>query len=141
RVARLRLHGPSVSYRGRDLQPRPDRQPELPGRCLGVECVTDGPNDGDPRRARLDHGLDVRPVDAADREPRTTGMRGRVPDELEADRRATRLRRRRVHGPDADVVGVGRVDLFRYVRRLADADTEGPGLGHREVVLADVNVV
>ena len=53
----------------------------------------------------------------------TRGVRGRVADELEPDRRPPRLGRRRVHRPDADVVDAsagGGVDLRGRVGREPD---------------------
>ena len=74
---------------------------------LRIGGVADRTDDRDPARPGGDNVPDVRAVDSADREPRLARVRRRVADELEPDRRAPGLRRRRVDGPDADVVGLG----------------------------------
>ena len=68
-------------------------------------------------------------------------MSGGVADEVEPDRRSTLLRRRLVHRADADVVRLGRVDLLRRVRRLADGDAEAARTRHGQIVLPEMDEV
>ena len=92
---------------------------------------------------------DVRGVEPADREPRRRHVRRRPLDVVESGGRAARLRRRRVHRPDGEVVdvgvGVGRRALLRA--RASSGRRSGPGptararRGDAAVVLADVHAV
>ncbi len=105
------------------------------------------PHDDDALGARVDDSIDVARVDATDREPRHLGVARGVRHELDTDGGTARLRRRRVDGPDADVVDSGRrrrVDLRRTVRREADDPILADGgarLSHRDVVLTDMDTV
>jgi len=86
-----------------------------------VGGLGDRADDGDPPRPGGDDLRDVARVDPADREERHRRVEGREAHELDADRVAAGLRRRRVDRADADVVGVAGVgDLFGEVRRLPD---------------------
>ncbi len=89
----------------------------------------------------------VRRVDTADRKERMDGVRRRLAHERGADGRPAGLGRRRVDGPDADVVDVAVVgggDLRWRVRRQPDdplGSDDLPRLRHSAVILADVDAV
>ncbi len=128
------LHGTATPARSSTLL-RPAR------RLFGVRRVADGTHDGEARCPGVDGELGGGGVDAADRKPGHRSMLGRVPDEVQPDRRATRLGRSGEDGAHAEVVGIGRVDIARRVRREADGQAEPAHCRRRQVVLADVHEV
>ena len=145
-LCQLSYRGPAVKRRRsvyRALRPSTQCSGEASRGGLGVGCLADGADDGDARRApaaTTSATFDL--VDPTDREPRQPRVRGGVAHELEPDRGTALLRRRRVHGAHADVVGIGRVDLSpargsrgrcRAPKRFAKRD--------RQVVLAEVDEV
>ena len=104
-------------------RPRSTAVRSSPRGPLGIGGLGQRPHDGDPLGAGRERRRRRWP--ARSRRSRRTGRRAgrRVADQLEPDRRPSRLGRRRVDRPDADVVDAGvagRVDLRRAVRREPD---------------------
>src|SRR5947209_10074847 len=164
---RLGWAGPGVpSGRGRVPAPELRRRLRLRLRCAnahlgrggerltqaaraerGVARLRERADDGDPARSGAAYGGHVGRRDASDGEERHRGVRGRVADELESDRRPAGLRRGGVHRPDSDVVdaeGSSGIDLLGGAGGEADdpawADDRA-GFVDRDVLLAAVHPV
>lgn len=113
---------------------------------LGVVGVGDRPHHDDPPRTGIHHLADGARIDAADREPRArrASLR-REPDQLGSHGRASGLRRRGPHRPDAEVAEIGSGDggihLCSGVGGPADrrlrSDDRARG-GRRQVLLSEV---
>src|SRR5436305_2417787 len=116
-----------------------------PMQCRGgrarIVGISDRAHHDDACGARLGDGTHVASVDAADGEPRLGGAElRRVTHELEPNRGATGLGRRRVDGTHREVVGARRDRRVHLLARMG-GDADDPLVPHDRTRLVERHVV
>src|SRR5579859_1492707 len=122
-----------------------ERAAQRLGRAPGIARLCQSTDNRDALGPGPRHVGDVARIDAADGEEGDRGVGGGVAHEVKTHRRASRLGRRLVDGPDADVIHVARVvNLLRRMGREPDQALRSDGgarLGNRRVVLTHMDSV